>query len=412
MPSNGELDAITRESIRYSEHARQELQRIQDQYTAEGGDGAVLEFRSDLVDHIRHVLNSLLLVAKPGVHVHEAAAGILCTAVRLSEHHFERSERSNWMKIAAESTGEFQDQLLAGRLLGNLGNSLAAQGQLDEASVYLERRLQHAEKGDDPATINMAREHMGKLKLRQGFIDEAESLLQKAYDMAIELGEEQSVIRLLKDVADAVIRRGETDRGLQMHRQRIERSRARGDLLIEFSSTQILADRLADADRLAEARETAFVALELCEKLRRPYLRANMLGTLGNIIYDEGDFAEAHRHYQKARRVYQRLGRVVEIGRTSTNLGLTSWKLGRLRQAENYFRAALKIDRETGRLRDAATDLGNLAGVLGVQRKLIESATLYEERIELLTELGDTTKVERTKEDLADVKALLQSNRQ
>ena len=390
----------------------QQLREVSAAYDAseETSSSAWKRLTSVLRLHVRHVLNAVTFDYAEDVQMLELGAGIVCTAVRLSEFAFPRHERILWMDAFRKAADDFAEPGLGGKLLGNLGNALAAAGRIDEAETVLRQRLEYATRDQDSAAENLAKEHFGKLLLRQGRFSEAYAILEEVFAAVSAASDQSAVTRLLKDVADAAFGRGEIAKGIQYLKERIERSVATNDSLTLFSTCHVLSERFCSIGDLDQAEHYASKALDLGRNVTFPARRAALLGTLGNIAYERGEFAVAHSHFTKARTIFRELGHIPEMAMTASSLGRTSWKQGNCKRAVRWHQEALDIDRKTGRRNDIAIDLGNLASVLVAMENYDAAICVYKERIQILQEVKENDRVASTMWNLAQTYAANQQH--
>ncbi|HEX3150417.1 MAG TPA: tetratricopeptide repeat protein [Gemmataceae bacterium] len=365
------------------------------------GTEAIRRLRSVLAPQVRRLLHALAAQVVVGTEVSEIGAGLLCTAVRISEFVFSRDERAQWFESFHPAAISFKERGLRGRFLGNYGNALAECGRLDDAEIILKERLQCAVDQVDQAGEGLAKEHLGKLLLRRGRLAEAYTQLTEAFTIATKLQEEATVTRLLKDMADAAFRREEIDAGVKLLEERLRRCEAAGDSLLVLSTCQVLAERLLDSGRLEQCKPFAAKAATVARQLRFPIQLAAIQGTLGNIALEEQKFDTAKKHFARARRIFRKLGRIVEQGKTASSLGQVAWKMGKHNRAIRWFRAAIEVDKGVGRKNDLAIDLGSLAGVLSEIGDISGAMDCYAERIEILDAIAEHERAAETRLTLA-----------
>jgi tetratricopeptide (TPR) repeat protein len=369
--------------------ALEELQEIADFFHVGGSQQrAALGDVRRISEQFRGLLAALREQAQQSAAIAAAGAKLLCSAVRIVESLFTLDERIGWYQATLAKADEFEDRTLKGKLLGNLGNALADAGRLVEAEPVLMERLRLAQVCKDADSETIAREHVGKLLLRRGRFHEAESYLEQAYAHAIQQNNEAAVTRLLADRANVRYHLGDATGCLELLNERLARLQKNQDDLLLLSTHHTLASRLMNLGKLDEARHHAEAALAIAKRLRLPLRRAMVLGTLGDIAYDQSELKAARRHIAQARRVFRQHGNVVQQGNTATSLGLVARKAGNLRQAIRWFGEALAIDRKTNRENDEATDLGNLAETLVMAGDYDQAVETYEQRIAILAALG------------------------
>lgn len=313
------------------EQAQVHLQNLSDisRRFTQGGKAAsksIAELQGDVSTSINTTLHQLAAECGSYSDLYEVGAKLLCTAVRVSEFVFSKSERLACYEAFYPGLSTIKEPGLKGRFLGNFGNVLADSNRLDESGNILRERLDCAINDDDPSAVGIAKEHLGKLLLRRGNLQEADELLAEAFAIAKSLADESSVTRLLKDMSDAAFRRNEAQSGIEFLQLRVKRSEESGDDLMVLSTCQHLAGRLTEMGQFLDAGVHANRALLLAKKLRLSLHQANVEGTLGNIAYEETNYEAAHSHFMNARRVYRKRNHFLGQAKTASSLGLVAWK--------------------------------------------------------------------------------------
>ena len=83
----------------------------------------------------------------------------------------------------------------------------------------------------------------------------------------------------------------------------------------------------------------------------------------GDILYDQGKYAEANRTYEIALATFHEIGDQRNASRSLNNLGNVANDIGEYSKAMNYYQQTLDIDREMIESGMAGA-LGNMANVL------------------------------------------------
>jgi tetratricopeptide (TPR) repeat protein len=365
---------------------------------------ALRAFRSEAAQ-IRELLTVLSDTANEDLRFIHAGVELLCTAVRLSELVFSPSERIAWFEGFADRAANLQDRALYGRFLANYGNTLADAGRLDEAESLLKQRLAIAIEARDINAEALAQEHLGKLLVRRGRFADSEPLLDAAFAAAMRRRDEAAITRLLAERASVRERLGDMAGCLRLLRNRLRRCEKHGDLLLQLSTHQYLANRLPIAGRLNDAARHAQLALAIAKQLRLPYRQAQAMGTLGDIACDQNQLDVARRYIVSASRIFRRLGRIVMQANTATSLGSIACKEGRYKLAIRWHREALSIDHTTGRSSAEATDLANLASALVALGEHAEAIKAYQRCLQVLESLGDVRRYAEIQNSLSAVSA-------
>lgn len=367
------------------------LREIAGEYDS-GGAGAraaVKRFRELYAKPVSQFLDSIQAEFHVDPEACELGAQVCCTAVRLSEFQFPRERRVGWMQCFSRWRGCFREPGLAGRLLGNLGNAMAAQGQLADAHAVLQERHDLALRENDEHAVAFAKEHIGKLLLRQGKFSEAEPWLKDALHMARLQRREASIIRLLKDEAQRLFRAGDSEQGVAILEERLRRCEQSGDLLMQLSTHQFLAERHLEFDQLEDAERHANAAHGLAKSLDSQHHRATTSGTLGTIAFERGDFAKARELFRAARRIFHKQQFEAGLADTASSLGQTYVKLRSYPAAVRWLNESLSLNRVAGRLNQVAIDLDHLSRAFEIMYWHDDAVSALRERIKILDHLNE-----------------------
>src|SRR5258706_170120 len=123
----------------------------------------------------------------------------------------------------------------------------------------------------------------------------------------------------------------------------------------------------------------------------------------GDILYDQGKYAEANRTYESALAVFREIGDQRDASRSLNNLGNVANDIGDFPKAMKYYEQTLAIDRETGSKSGVAGALGNMAKVLDSIVDLSNARKKNEEGLAMFREVGDQRGTASTLGNLGNV---------
>ncbi|MCP4264907.1 MAG: tetratricopeptide repeat protein, partial [Candidatus Brocadiaceae bacterium] len=176
--------------------------------------------------------------------------------------------------------------------------------------------------------------NLGHIKMRLGYLDEA----QHAYEQVLEKAGENKVYQAI----------------------------AYGNL---GNIYQIRGE-------LEKAEEYYLKSLDINKELGRLEGMASDYGNLGNIYQIRGELEKAEEYYFKALDIDKKLGRLEGMAIQYGNLGIIYQIRGELEKAEEYYFKALDIEKKLGRLEGIASEYGNL-GIIYQIRGELEKAEEY-----------------------------------
>ncbi|MCG3126012.1 MAG: Serine/threonine-protein kinase PknD [Phycisphaerae bacterium] len=238
----------------------------------------------------------------------------------------------------------------------------------------------------DPAARSLVeadlRNTLGAVYRALGLYDQGLPHLRAALRIRSEqLGEnDPATVQNLHNLALMLHDRGEYAEAEALARREVEatRSAAADDPAGYGSASLLLASIVTMAGRYDEAQEPMNAALDAFERAEGPDSLAvgEALQEAAMLAAKRGDPRTAEEYYRRSLPIIEsRLGRHPRVASALTNLGQTLQLLGRLDQAESYFRRSVELQREM--LGDdhphVAICLNNLAMCLRVAGKLDEA---------------------------------------
>jgi tetratricopeptide (TPR) repeat protein len=284
-----------------------------------------------------------------------------------------RRQQDRDVLVALAASGFLKDAQADAGLAGNplarldLGNSLKAQGRIEEAVAEYRAAQEACEhwvgrgRGEVRQALAAIRMSLGNALWQLGRLEEATAELQGA-----------------REIAEGLVAEGRAD-------VRIDLAKTRGNLGLA----------LRQQGRLAEAAAELSAAREVFERLvgeGRADLRSELAkarGGLGVVLWQQGRLPESAAESQAAREVYDLLVREGredlrgELAAARLNLGIALENQGRLVEAVAEYQAARETREQLVREgRDVRMDLArtrvNLGNALRKQGRLAEAVAEYQ----------------------------------
>ncbi|MGD1936205.1 MAG: CHAT domain-containing protein [Cyanophyceae cyanobacterium] len=141
--------------------------------------------------------------------------------------------------------------------------------------------------------------------------------------------------------------------------------------------------------QLQEAQDLYRQALELYQALGDREGEALILGNLGLIYGDLGQFAEALEYAQAALEINRELGHRSRESTVLSNLGVIYGRQGQYEKALASYDAALALVRDLGDRRTEGSVLNNIATTYDRQERHAEALEKYQESLVILREVGN-----------------------
>ncbi|QBD74997.1 tetratricopeptide repeat protein [Ktedonosporobacter rubrisoli] len=223
---------------------------------------------------------------------------------------------------------------------------LMTHGLYAQAELHLRRAHASAiQQGDLQATISMLR-FLGEIAPHQGNLGQAQIPLQEGLKLARQLGNKAEMSALLSDLGwvaekQGNLRQAETylQEGLELARQNADREGICG-LLRGLSSVAISKGDIAQAEVYAQE------GLELARQVADPDHICWLLIILAGAIYERGRFTQAEKYCLEALELARRSSYRERICLLLANLGEIASELGKHIQAEQYLREGLELARQ------------------------------------------------------------------
>ncbi|PSP80471.1 hypothetical protein BRC81_01910 [Halobacteriales archaeon QS_1_68_20] len=315
-----------------------------------------------------------------------------------------------------------------GRMYFDRGDFEAALQEFEHAQQLLEAATDVSPRLADRFRIDYFVDR-GRVAVRRGKFDRADSCYRAAHEMATDLGDRRGRARahmhlgvtavksgdlsaavahltagerLFRDCDDAFgvakslgrlgvarLHRGELDAATDALERAIEQFQRLGDRM----NVARYRNNLGIVAMSRGDYETA--AAHYRQSLRMNRESGNRAGVaknnlnLGNLSMKRDDDEAARRHFQEALSVARSLGDRDTESTARNNLGVLAADRGDLDAAVSYFRQSLDICRTTGNRRGEARALNNLGDVARERGDLDEAESYHRESLEIRRETGE-----------------------
>jgi tetratricopeptide (TPR) repeat protein len=112
------------------------------------------------------------------------------------------------------------------------------------------------------------------------------------------------------------------------------------------------------------ANELCVQAKDLFDLAGNRGASASTMLTLGDGLFDEGNYGPAREDFDAARAVFREIGAQRDVRRTDERIGNVMYQEGKLHESESYYNKALQFDQEFHDVDALASDYGNIANVM------------------------------------------------
>lgn len=315
-------------------------------------------------------------------YVKQLYANTLCDIAHLNKIRGEYGIALDHYKESLEILEKIGDRIGIARIKGLMAEFPLVGGKYEEALEMLKDSLETMEQAGNKKEIAHAREDIGRLYLHKEEFELAKENLEESIRLFEEIGDRLHSRSAMHTLAMVYEHKGELERALKMHEEILEFSTRIGDKLgIALSKHQLgllhlqkkeygaalemfedalkinkeieYKDGIARAlyqiavvniDRRDFPRANKFFSesLEMATKLGDIELLSAIHGGLGNLHADSGEYEKSIQEYEKCLEIVKMLGKKDSVIRSLLWICDVYKKMGKLENAENVYKEALK----------------------------------------------------------------------
>lgn len=323
----------------------------------------------------------------------------------LLQEEYHRAETDFQTALAlCEETG---DDLVAGRLLNDLGTLDQARGDLPAAVEHYRASLQRLPPTENGAgDAAMVRNNLGLALVSLGERAAGLAEFEQARAIYERLGYPQGVARTQINLGQLYARQGDHAAATAAYQEALATLRRFGEgrLVVEvLNSLGVLAKTQGQFE---QATDYYTQSLALAQEASDLGGQAQALGNLGAIYHHQGLLERARPCYREALAHYEALGDLRGQGLMWGNLGQLEGLQDRPEDALAAHQRSLDLYRQAGANLDAGIAQVNLAGALRTLDRQDEAEALYLPAIETGRQLGDLRLQDRALGGLAILRSL------
>lgn len=236
--------------------------------------------------------------------------------------------------------------------LGNLGNAHGDRYEAARAEECYREVLDIARELGDKRSEAQTLGALGRAHDSRGEHRKAASMFRRRLALARQTEDLRSQARALKDLGSSCRQAGYPRRASVLLRRSVQMLENLGDRYEQGNALNSLGGALAELGDIGGARDCFEDAMRLAREEENPSLEAFSVGNLGNIAGEiEGDQDKALELYNKQIEIARHVGDKTNHAIASWNVAVTHWREGRMPEAIQYGREALRLYEETGHAR-------------------------------------------------------------
>lgn len=289
-------------------------------------------------------------------------------------HHFERAEAIDRAIDYLEMAGDYAR--------GEYRN-LKAIELYDRLVLHLDGRV------DQTRRIIAVLCHAGEVLELIGRWDEAEVRYRRAFERAHALGDAGMIAAAHEALGHLLVLTGKDIEAMPLLESALVISEERRD---RHRSARVIGTigevyrNRGDYERAMEAYQRKQA---ICEEIGYWKEAASNLSCIGIIFEDQGDYANAMAAYARHLAISEEIGDRRGIGRALGNIGVAHYYLLDYKSAMDAYRRHMAISQELGYRRGVAIASGNMASVLTIQGNYGAAMEGHRRDLAICEELGD-----------------------
>jgi serine/threonine protein kinase/tetratricopeptide (TPR) repeat protein len=273
---------------------------------------------------------------------HRAAAGEVTSAADAYLEALGEKEASGLL-VQAQALGDELWSLLVrtefapgdvrwGRARIHRGFTALALGEWDTCTAEAEAAYADADAHGWPAVKAQAQNLLGRVRLRQGRVDEAERWQRDAIAGAETVGDPKVLAQALLDLGEILLRRGRHTDAAAIQTRSIEIMRREGDRRGQGNALLALGEIARQQGDVEGAESHILEAIDLFTAQGSQTGLAGAFNNLGDIARLRGRLVEAQSHYASARRVLASMD-MIDALYPQLNLAILAVEMGRFGEA-------------------------------------------------------------------------------
>lgn len=273
----------------------------------------------------------------------------------------------------------------------NIGDMYEIIGKWTECEVLYNNVIDESEKIGNLSLISVGMGRLAKLILKKGETERAFKLINKSYEISIEIGDKKQEMLCLGVLGQYYWRTGSYTEAEEKFRKRLQLAEELNDPNIAASTLSNIGNCNFKSGNLDEALEYYNRALEIAERNNYKTGIHQAVGNIGIIYRNKRKYDKALECYKKKLEIAEETHSMREIGRALGNIGLVYWNLGKYEKAMKYYKSKMKISRELGDMRETAIAAGNIGLVYHDRRDYAKAEENFKLQMDIAKRINDKT---------------------
>jgi len=228
----------------------------------------------------------------------------------------------------------------------------------------------------------------GALMMHTGNMNAASLVLEKSLRIFRTLKLPLETARTLIDLGDAIRYAGRIEEARKCYEESMSFCRELNDTFGTATGLDRMAYICESLGEYEKSTQLATQGLSLWQSLKNEYGIAMTLNVLGMTAHGAGDYESAKRHYLESLEVSRRLNNKMGIGRAMNNVANIFALQGDYDQAKKYYEECLVLFKEMGNIRGVAAALGNIGIIEMCHANYDKARAVFEEALSIEKKIG------------------------
>lgn len=253
-------------------------------------------------------------------------------------------EAMDALKRSADIGESRGDTLHLAMVLNSMGGVLQRQGRFDEAKDAIRRSISISEQLGDQHGLAIALHRLGRVLQHQGRLDEAMDALKRSSDIGESLGDKLHLAMVLNTIASLLHRQGKLDKAVNTYRssavifEQLENHRSLANVLSGLGVAQQQQGRLADA------MDTFGRSIAIMERIGNPHGLATVLNNMGGVLQRQELFDEAMVIFRRSMIISEKSNDLPSLARAHFSIGNAFLSLSDTTEAISHLRRSFEIN--------------------------------------------------------------------
>ncbi len=294
---------------------------------------------------------------------------VICARVlrKSSDVYLRKGEWSKTLEMLEEAKGVLGDpgDIEYVRILIHIVHAHRRRGEFEKAFKILTEVENALKEHTDPKReMLMIYSVKGLIDWRAGRLSDALLNLQKAYEIATELGEEKEIASVEANLGNVYNYQGNMENAMEYYRRSLESFKKFGDIQSQTILLNNIGNVHSDTGNLTTALEYYRKCLGIRKRIGDKKGLAYTHNNIGNQLKFMGQFKEALEHCKESYDILKTIGDRVALPIAMNNIADIYRYLGQSETAKKYHEMIIELTMETGNKKAEVTTRCDRAEVL------------------------------------------------